>query len=100
MFQAVLGWTMPTISWFYGISIRMFFNDHAPPHFHAFYGRHEAQVSIETGQIVNGSLPAKQHRLVREWVMRYRGRLMEAWTLVRSDTTPERIPGLDVEIDD
>jgi len=27
---------MPTISWFYGIAIRMFYNDHAPPHFHAF----------------------------------------------------------------
>jgi hypothetical protein len=43
---------MPTISWFYGISIRMFFNDHAPPHFHAFYGRREAKVSIETGQML------------------------------------------------
>jgi len=29
---------MPTISWFYGISIRMYFNDHAPPHFHAIIG--------------------------------------------------------------
>lgn len=42
---------MPTISWFYGISIRMFFNDHAPPHFHALYGSKEAKFAIETGAV-------------------------------------------------
>jgi uncharacterized protein DUF4160 len=35
---------MPTISWFYGIAIRMYFVDHPPPHFHAVYGEHEANV--------------------------------------------------------
>ena len=85
---------MPTISWFYGISIRMFFNDHAPPHFHAFYGRREAKgVSIETGQIIGGSLPAAQRRLVHEWVLRYRSELMADWALVRTEQPPERIPG-------
>jgi hypothetical protein len=29
---------MPIISRFFGIIIRMFFNEHAPPHFHAEYG--------------------------------------------------------------
>jgi hypothetical protein len=29
---------MPTISYFYGIAIQMFWNDHSPPHFHALYG--------------------------------------------------------------
>jgi hypothetical protein len=33
---------MPTISFFYGIAIQMFWNDHAPPHFHARYGREGA----------------------------------------------------------
>ena len=37
---------MPTISTFYGILIRMFFNDHAPPHFHARYGEFEAKINI------------------------------------------------------
>jgi hypothetical protein len=85
---------MPTVSWFYGIAIRMFFNDHAPPHFHAFYGRHEAKVSIETGRIIGGTLPTAQRRLVLEWTMRYRDRLMEDWALVRAERAPERIPGL------
>jgi len=26
---------MPTVAWFYGIAIAMYYNDHNPPHFHA-----------------------------------------------------------------
>lgn len=88
---------MPTISWFYGISIRMFFNDHAPPHFHAYYGDSEAQVAIGTGRILRGSLPPKQRRLVEQWALRYNGSLMAAWTLAGADRPFERIPGLDAE---
>jgi hypothetical protein len=88
---------MPTVSWFYGIAIRMFFNDHAPPHFHAIYGRHEAQVSIDTGELINGSLPAASRRLVREWALRYHAELMENWTRIQPATRAplQRIPGLD-----
>jgi hypothetical protein len=32
---------MPTISVFYGIIIQMFWDEHAPPHFHATYGEYE-----------------------------------------------------------
>jgi hypothetical protein len=39
---------MPEISRFFGIVIRMFYNDHAPPHFHATYGDREALIEIET----------------------------------------------------
>ena len=39
---------MPEISRFFGIVIRMFYNDHAPPHFHAEYGEHEALIEIES----------------------------------------------------
>ena len=35
---------MPRICSFYGIVIVMYFDDHPPPHFHARYGEHEAQV--------------------------------------------------------
>lgn len=45
---------MPTISTFFGILIRMYFNDHAPPHFHAVYGEHEAVIAIETLLILEG----------------------------------------------
>jgi hypothetical protein len=45
---------LPTISAFYGIFIRMFYNDHAPPHFHARYGEFEATVNIESLEILGG----------------------------------------------
>ncbi|CAN5352440.1 DUF4160 domain-containing protein [soil metagenome] len=90
---------MPTLSWFYGISIRMFFNDHAPPHFHAYYGSSQAQVSIATGRILRGTLPLKQRRLVEQWALRYNDCLMAAWALASADKAFERIPGLDVEND-
>ncbi len=49
----------PTISTFYGILIRMFFNDHPPPHFHARYGEFEATVEISTLEILEGELPRR-----------------------------------------
>jgi len=48
---------MPEISRFFGIVIRMYFDDHNPPHFHAIYCGDEAQIGIEPIEILNGSLP-------------------------------------------
>ena len=48
---------MLVISSFYGILIRMYFADHAPPHFHAAYQGHEALVRIADGAIIKGALP-------------------------------------------
>jgi hypothetical protein len=45
---------MPTIAYFYGIAIRMYYLDHPPPHFSAQYGGHEANISIQTGEIIDG----------------------------------------------
>ena len=91
---------MPTISWFYGIAIRMFFNDHAPPHFHAYHGASEAQVAIATGRIIRGSLPPTARRLVRAWALKYNAALMANWVRLGEDVAPERIPGLDADNDD
>jgi hypothetical protein len=43
--------SMPTISQFYGISIRMFYDDHEPPHIHARYNEFRARFDIETGAV-------------------------------------------------
>ena len=48
---------MPEISRFFGIVIRIFFNDHEPPHFHAIYGDFEALLEIETLAVYRGKLP-------------------------------------------
>jgi hypothetical protein len=64
---------MPTISMFYGILIRMFFNDHAPPHFHARYGEFEATIDIGTLEIIEGQLPRRALNLVHEWAIIHKG---------------------------
>jgi hypothetical protein len=50
---------MPEISRFYGIVIKMFFDDHNPPHFHAFYGEYEVLVNINSLAVFAGNLPPK-----------------------------------------
>lgn len=59
---------MRKISEFYGISVYMYFLDHAPPHFHAIYVGNEALISLETGEILRGRLPPRAAALVSEWV--------------------------------
>ena len=58
---------MPTISSFYGISIRMFFNDHVPPHFHVEYAEFKATVDIVELRISGGKLPRRAQELVLDW---------------------------------
>ena len=50
---------MPTLSIFFGIVIRMYYDDHPPPHFHAIYGEHEAKIGIETLELIEGKLPRR-----------------------------------------
>ena len=85
---------MPRISEFYGIAIYMYYGDHAPPHFHAIYGRFEAVVAIETGAILFGRLPPRAMRLVREWGERYRRELLEDWKRSRRHERLVPIPPL------
>ena len=72
---------MPEISRFLGIVIAMFYNDHAPPHFHARYGELEVRVDIQTGQILSGSFPKRAESLVLEWLGLHRAELMINWDL-------------------
>ncbi|MDZ7686949.1 MAG: DUF4160 domain-containing protein [Gammaproteobacteria bacterium] len=72
---------MPEISRFLGIVIAMYYNDHAPPHFHARYGDYEIRVAIETGEILSGSFPARAQRMVLEWLDLHRAELVEDWHL-------------------
>lgn len=74
---------MPRISSFYGIVIAMYFNDHSPPHFHAIYETWEAQVSIASGELIEGSLPRRARRLVRDWARSHRAELERNWIRAR-----------------
>ena len=86
---------MPEISRFFGIVIRMFYNDHAPPHFHAEYGEHEALIEIESLAVYAGSLPNRALALVREWAPLHRDELRQDWTLARTGRVPAAIDPLE-----
>ncbi|MBV9548989.1 MAG: DUF4160 domain-containing protein [Alphaproteobacteria bacterium] len=88
---------MPTISFFYGIAIRMYFRDHAPPHFHAVYGEYEAFISIETGEILAGHLPKTATRLVAQWALARRAELRANWQRALNSQPLERLAGLEDE---
>lgn len=47
---------MPVISRFYGIIIRMYFQQsvHNPPHIHAIYGENMAAININSGEVLEG----------------------------------------------
>jgi len=72
---------MPTISQFFGILIRMYYEEHNPPHFHAYYGEHKASISIETLEITEGSLPKRAKSMVIEWAIEHRQELLNDWYL-------------------
>ena len=78
---------MPSISYFYGITIKMYHNEihhRGRPHFHAGYGEDEAIVDIESLTIIAGALPPRGRRLVTEWARAHRAELRENWVRARS----------------
>jgi len=70
---------MPTTSRFFGITIRMYYEDHRPPHFHAYYGEHEASIRIDSLQVLEGRLPSRALRLAIEWAALHRDELRINW---------------------
>ena len=72
---------MPVLSGFYGIVIRMYFqqSEHNPPHIHAFYGEDVAAVAILNGEVLEGCLPVKVIALVREWIEKNKTELLHMW---------------------
>ena len=81
---------MPEISRFYGMVIKMYFQqaEHNPPHFHVIYGDYIGAVDIQTLELREGDLPAKALKLVREWAELYRDDLMEIWNTQRFVSLP------------
>lgn len=61
----------------------MYWNDHAPPHFHAIYGDDEALIRIDDGTVFAGALPRTALRLVQEWAELRRAELIANWETAR-----------------
>jgi hypothetical protein len=70
---------MPELSRFYGIVIKMFYDDHNPPHFHVEYSGHRAIIELETLNMTQGKLPRRALNLVREWAAQHHDELVANW---------------------
>lgn len=86
---------MPEISRFFGIIIAMYYNDHAPPHFHARYGAQKAVIDIETLTVIEGALSPRALGMVTEWAAQHRNELREDWRLARQHETLKAIAPLE-----
>lgn len=76
---------MPTISMFRGIKIFMNWREHQPPHFHASYGGEEVLVSIRELEVLEGSMPGKQLKMLLGWAAFHQEELLENWELAEKN---------------
>ncbi len=85
---------MPEICRFYGIVIKMYFDDHNPPHFHAEYAEHEALIDVNTLTVFSGRLPPRALGLVTEWASLHKNELLSDWEKAKSLDPLEKIEPL------
>ncbi|MEO8435838.1 MAG: DUF4160 domain-containing protein [Pyrinomonadaceae bacterium] len=86
---------MPVIATFFGIVIRMYFGDHAPPHFHAEYQGQKGTFNLR-GDLLTGNITSRSaRRLIREWAVRHRFELMVNWRNIEQGLPLNRIAPLD-----
>ena len=88
------GGTVPEICRFLGIVSTMYFNDHAPPHFHVRYEDFRAIVGIDPLELREGRLPPRVLGLVIEWAELHQDELLENWTSLTASGTFKRIEPL------
>ncbi len=74
---------MPTYFIIEGVKIELYYRDHNPPHFHARIAEYDAAIIIQTGEIMEGSLPPSKTKIVVEWATNNRDILQELWDTLR-----------------
>ena len=80
------GIKVPEISRFYGLIISLYFKDtdfHHRPHIHVRYGDNKASFAIDDGELLAGSLPLKQTKLIQTWIILRQNELLEDWELIQ-----------------
>ena len=73
----------------------MYNNDHNPPHFHAVYAEYEAEISIQTLDVLAGGLPRRALAIVLEWASLHRTELRDNWRIAQQGKTPQQIAPLE-----
>ncbi len=88
--------SMPTLSMFFGIIVRMYFapKEHNPPHIHIYYQDYKALIGIIKGELIEGDLPSKQLKLVLAWIEIHREELIADWQLCQNGEKPFSIEPL------
>ena len=88
---------VPEISRFFGIIIRMFAEAGSPhhvAHFHAYYQDEVGIFSIDPVEIMAGSLPTRQRRLVEAWAELHQAQLRADWERLQEGRRPSPIEPL------
>jgi hypothetical protein len=85
---------MPEISRFYGIVVRLYFDDHPPPHFHVSYSGQSAKIDIDTLTVISGKLPPRALGLATEWAAMHQQELREAFRRASNLEPPGKIEPL------
>ena len=72
---------MPVISRFHGIVIKMYLRqkEHNPPHLHAIYGDYIGMFSLNDGEMLEGDIPMKTQKYIKDFIYYYRDDLIEMW---------------------
>lgn len=86
---------MPEISRFFGIIIRMYYDEHGGPHFHAIYGRQEARIGIDPIMVLESDLPNRAISMTLEWAALHQRELLDNWNRMRQDQPPRKVAGLE-----
>jgi hypothetical protein len=72
---------MPELCRFHGMIIKLIYGDiiqHNKPHIHVYSAEHEASIGID-GELLAGSLPVKQLKLLQAWLIIHEDELYAAW---------------------
>ena len=86
---------MPVVSSFFGIIIRMYYDEHNPPHLHAGYQGNRAVFDFD-GNMMKGNLKSRTAtKLVREWIDMHISEIIEDWNLAREGKEIQKIDPLD-----
>ena len=82
---------MPTVAIIDGMRVIFYWNDHPPPHFHVESAEHKAQVSIETLELIEGSLPPAKLAALERWASGRQKELQECWDKARNNEHPGKV---------
>ncbi len=86
---------MPILSTFYGMIIRVFHNDHNPPHIHVQYAEMKAIFEIRTGKMIDGKVPPRLQKLIKEWLALNQVEILTAWNIAQQQKIPKRVKPLE-----